>query len=71
MRNFKRFAAIILGVAGISAFTSSCGKEKTCKCDLEDSPGVDIEITIKKGKCEDVKGEFEYLGYTYDIDSCS
>ncbi len=71
MRDLKRFMTILLGVVGISVLATSCGKEKTCNCDLEDSPGVDIQITIKKGKCEDVKGEFEYLGYTYDIDSCS
>ena len=71
MRNFKRFATIILGVAGISALSSSCGKEKTCRCDLEDNPGVDIEITIKKGKCEDVKGDVDLYGYSYDIEKCS
>lgn len=71
MRNFKRFATIILGVAGISALTSSCGKEKTCRCDLEDNSDVNIEITIKKGKCEDVKGEFSVSGYNYDIEKCS
>jgi len=71
MRDLKRFMTIILGVVGISTLTSSCGKEKTCRCKLEDSPGVTVEIVIKKGKCEDVKGEFSYLSYSYDIEKCS
>jgi hypothetical protein len=69
MKNFKKFTAIILGIIGITTF-SSCGKDVTCKCSLEDTAGVDVYIDIQKGKCEDISGKFEYDGYSYDIRDC-
>lgn len=74
MKNFKSLVSIILAIFGLASF-SSCNKNITCECDVENSPDVKVYIDINGGKCEDVDGNFEYEYYgmiyaDYDIEDC-
>jgi len=69
MKNIRKFTAIILGLLGISSL-SSCNKDTTCECSVEDSPEVTVYIDITGGKCKDLEGKFSYDSYSYDIYNC-
>jgi len=69
MKNFKNFIAILLAIFGL-AFASSCSKDATCECDVANDPDVKINIDIKKGKCEDLKGQVTYDGLSVNIEDC-
>ncbi len=62
MKNLKSFFTILLAIIGLT-FASSCSKELTCECDLENDPDAKVTIDIKGGKCEDLNGEITIAGY--------
>jgi hypothetical protein len=69
MKNIRKFTAIILGLMGISSLTS-CNKDATCECSVEDTPEITVYVDITGGKCKDLEGKVSYGSSSYDLINC-
>lgn len=72
MKNFRSIITIVLAVFGLAAL-NSCAKTITCECELEGSPNATVTIDIqgKSGDdCDDLDGEMDIYGGTYDVENC-
>ncbi len=60
-RNLFKLAGILLGLCGFAFMSSSCSKEKDCKCTYtEDGETYEVFTVTTSDKCEDL--EVEYSG---------
>ncbi|MBN1187890.1 MAG: hypothetical protein JXB49_36790 [Bacteroidales bacterium] len=63
-KHFRKISRVLFGLFGVSLLLfSSCAKEKDCKC----GDDLDLLVTIKQGKCEDVELSMEYGSYSMSI----
>jgi hypothetical protein len=68
-RNLFKLAGIVLGLFGFALMSSSCSKEKDCKCTYtEDGETYELYTITTSDKCEDL--EFSYDDETYENIKC-